>query len=94
MRYVTIGVIWMSTKWDVCKAAFIDTCISLLYALTFLFIATCILTIAVVFVIIAFAAIDTGNWWMLIVDIAGFFTIIFNANFAIKYNQYKRGYYV
>lgn len=94
MRFVTIRVTWMTTKWDICKSAFIDTCTSLLYALTFLFIAACILTIAVTFVIVAFAAVNTGNWWMLIADVVGLFAIIFNVNFAIKYNQYKRGYYV
>ena len=84
----------MTTKWDIYKAVFIDTCILFLYALTFLFIAACILAIAVTFVIVAIAAIKTGNWWMLIVDVAGLFTIIFNINFAMKYNQYKRGHYV
>ena len=84
----------MTTKWDICKAVFVDTCISLLFALTFLFIAACILAIAVTFAIVAIAAVKTGNWWMLIVDVAGLFIIIFNINFAMKYNQYKRDHYV
>lgn len=84
----------MTTKWDICKAAFVDTCTSLLCALIFLFIVTCVLTIAVVFVMVAVAAVNTNNWWMLIADVVGLFAIIFNVDFAIKYGQYKRGHYV